>query len=111
MDEYRLCSIVDIGDPGAREFQIDADGTRAGIFVVRWGGAIYAYYNRCPHTGVTLNWLPDQFFDYDTQYLQCAMHGARFRPEDGLCVWGPCLGQALQPVALRQEEDVVYVTL
>lgn len=67
------------------------------------------YLNQCPHTGVNLNWQPDQCFDVSEQYLACSLHGALFQPVDGLCVYGPCLGQSLKKVAIEIEDGVLYI--
>jgi nitrite reductase/ring-hydroxylating ferredoxin subunit len=78
------------------------------LLIVRQGMEIYAYLNSCPHTGVNLEWLPDQFLDSSAQYIQCAMHGAMFRIEDGLCVSGPCAGDALTAIpAYLQDGEIV----
>ena len=45
-----------------------------------------------------LEWLPDQFLDSSAQYIQCSVHGAMFRIEDGWCVRGPCAGDALMAI-------------
>ena len=66
--------------------------------LLRHAGRIKVYVNRCPHAGINLEWQPDEFFDRDGHFLQCATHGALFRPEDGTCVRGPCAGDALQSV-------------
>jgi len=67
------------------------------------------YLNSCPHTGVNLNWQPDQCFDYTEQYLSCSVHGALFQPDNGKCVYGPCNGQSLTPVELIIEANAVYI--
>ena len=43
-----------------------------------------------------------RFFDDDYDALVCCHHGARYRPETGECVCGPCEGGRL--TALRLEE-------
>lgn len=63
-------------------------------------GKIAAYLNHCPHTGVNLNWQQNQCFDSSLRYLTCSMHGALFQPDDGKCIYGPCIGQSLVPVEL-----------
>lgn len=75
-------------------------------FLIKRHSHIYAYRNQCPHTGVTLNWLPNQFMDMDNEFIQCATHGALFRVEDGYCVRGPCAGASLvslQVVTIDQD--------
>ncbi len=99
MNMRRLCSLNELRDRGARGFELSLpDGTKASFIVVRDGDAVYVYHNRCPHTGINLEWQPDQFLDPDGAFLQCATHGALFRPEDGYCVRGPCAGDRLQAV-------------
>jgi nitrite reductase/ring-hydroxylating ferredoxin subunit len=77
--------------------------------VIRKNETLYAYRNRCPHTGVNLNWLPDQFLDLNGEYIQCAMHGALFRIDDGYCVYGPCAGASLEKLPLQCEQGKVYL--
>lgn len=81
----------------ALEFELP-DGEPAFALIDR--GRVRAYRNRCPHRGVTLNWVPGRFLDSDGRYLQCATHGALFRPEDGVCVAGPCVGERLPALAV-----------
>jgi nitrite reductase/ring-hydroxylating ferredoxin subunit len=103
-----LCKRTDIPDPGTREFSIELFSPPLTLFIVRQGDAVYAYVNRCPHTGVELNWQPNVFLDIDHQHLQCATHGALFRIEDGYCIYGPCLGASLTAVPLRIRKDMLY---
>jgi nitrite reductase/ring-hydroxylating ferredoxin subunit len=104
-----ICRSYDVSDPGSREFQIHRQGEIIHGLVVHWHGQWYAYVNRCPHTGVTLNWLPDQFFDVDMEYLQCGTHGALFQPQDGLCVYGPCVGRSLTCLAVVRYDDEIAI--
>jgi nitrite reductase/ring-hydroxylating ferredoxin subunit len=68
--------------------------------LVRRGGILYAYENRCPHQGTPLETFPDKFLTADGSLLICSTHGARFRVEDGVCVSGPCKGARLRPLDL-----------
>jgi nitrite reductase/ring-hydroxylating ferredoxin subunit len=76
------------------------------VFLVRRHDELYAYLNRCPHTGGPLDWVPDQFLSLDGQHIQCATHAALFRIHDGFCVAGPCSGQSLVclPVTVKAGE-------
>ena len=87
-------------------------GGMSGILVVRRGLHVYAYLNTCPHAGSPLDWVPDQFLDLNREYIQCATHGALFRIEDGVCMYGPCAGDRLTPVptAVEAGEVVLLVT-
>jgi nitrite reductase/ring-hydroxylating ferredoxin subunit len=101
-----LCTLDSIPDGSARGFALDEDTP---ILVVRQGDKAYAYINRCPHIGVQLNWLPDEFMSLDGAYLQCSLHGAQFRIEDGFCLRGPCLGRFLEPVPIRTDQGRISV--
>lgn len=79
------------------------------ILLVRKGDAVYGYRNHCPHTGVNLDWMPDQFLDLTESFIQCATHGAMFRIEDGYCLRGPCAGESLQKLYLEIEQGGVVL--
>ena len=101
--------IAAIADPGSKGFELQADATNAAFFIVHKDGQLQAYRNSCPHTGAPLEWLPDQFLDLDNMFIQCAIHGALFRTEDGECLRGPCAGQALQSLPVKLENDRIWV--
>jgi nitrite reductase/ring-hydroxylating ferredoxin subunit len=107
----RLCRLDELpeGDElEGLEFESD-EPHRAGIFVLRSGNAACAYVNRCPHLGTPLNWTPNRFLDLDKSHIICATHGAMFRLDDGVCVAGPCSGDALERVPLEVRDGVIYV--
>lgn len=79
--------------------------------LVNFEGRHFAYTNRCPHTGITLDWVNNQFFSSDNRYLMCATHGAVFKPPTGECIWGPCVGLALQSVPVEIEQGRIYARL
>jgi nitrite reductase/ring-hydroxylating ferredoxin subunit len=104
-----LCRLDAIGDPGGKGVAARAaDGSALDLVVVRRGATLRAFVNSCPHLGTPLETLPDRFFTRDGRELLCTTHGARFDPDSGRCVAGPCLGQSLRRVAIRVEgADVV----
>lgn len=111
-EEHALCALKDIADPGTKGFEVALDGQQVlRLFVVRKAGALAAYRNSCPHTGAPLEWLPHQFFDLEQSFIQCAIHGALFRPEDGYCVRGPCVGRSLEPVELAVRRGWLYLVV
>lgn len=98
----KLCELTDIpspaGQPGSLRITPQGWHNEHGICVVRDGMQVYAYENRCPHMLMPMDWIEGQFLTADKQHIQCAVHGALFRPEDGHCVAGPCTGQRLQRI-------------
>jgi len=108
MDLIALAKTGEIADGAAKEFSITRFDPPLELFVVRQRQQFFAYLNRCPHTGVNLNWLPDQFFDIEHHYIQCATHGALFQVDNGFCLRGPCAGAYLQPVSIHIKDDTIY---
>jgi len=100
-DIRTLCRLDEIDDGKGRGFNIEIDGIRRNIFVVRKGSAAYGYRNICPHAARRIDWDPDDFTDPTGEYILCSNHDARFRIEDGVCFAGPCRGQRLNPVSVR----------
>lgn len=92
-----------------RGFVFGSGLDRQAIFVIRWKGALHAYRNECPHVGTPLDWPENRFFDSEGEYLMCGTHGAIFRPEDGVCIDGPCSGRALAPIAIRVEAGEIFL--
>ena len=103
----RLCAPDEVAEGQSRGFEIVGEK----LFAVRKDGHLYAYRNRCPHRGIPLEWLPDQFLDHSASLIQCATHGALFLIESGECVAGPCAGQALQPLAIREDDQGIWIEL
>ncbi len=100
----KLCSIDEIPEAGARGFNIDGHH----LFAVKKHGNIRVYANHCPHLGIQLEFMPDQFLDMEGSLIQCAMHGALFRIEDGYCVSGPCVDQSLTALPFAVQDGDVY---
>jgi len=93
----RLCALADIPDPGGKGFLFrEGDQIFLG-FVVRRGGVVRGFVDRCPHTGTPLAAMPDRYLTREGDFIICSTHGAMFRPETGLCVAGPCEGRSLWP--------------
>ena len=105
--KHFLCRLSDIDAPGSKGFAVGADAS-VNLFVVRRQEQVFAYLNRCPHTGAPLEWKPDQFLDFQNHYIQCAIHGALFEMHSGYCVRGPCAGQFLKSEKLSIEGELIF---
>ena len=102
-----VCRLEDIDDPGSKGISVTISEQLQDIFIVRQGDNVYGYLNSCPHTGGPLDWTPDRFLDLDGKYIQCSMHAALFRIDDGRCIAGPCNGDRLTPVAVKVDAGLV----
>ena len=99
-------------EPGkSKKFTLRRGQRDLEALLVNYEGNYFAYVNRCPHTGITLDWVNNQFFSSDNRYLMCATHGAVFEPPTGECVWGPCFGLALQSVPIEIAGERIYARL
>ena len=74
-------------------------------FVLRWGDALYAFANACPHWGVDLDYGTGDFYDVAVDRVVCRTHGALFHPRTGFCEWGPCTGHSLERFELALDGD------
>nr|WP_067296923.1 Rieske (2Fe-2S) protein [Marinobacterium profundum] len=100
-----LCNTSEIPAQSARGFSLDG---RA-LVAVHHNDRFFVYENRCPHRGVELEWQPDQFFDFEGNYIQCSTHGALFKIDTGECIAGPCNGKALTQVAFSQIDGQIVL--
>ncbi len=57
-------------------------------------------------------WRKDAYLNGDGTRIVCHAHGAQFDIGSGVCVLGPCVGHALEPVKIEVAEDgtVVLIT-
>jgi len=109
MSHLKICKIDDIHEGDARGFELVAGEQVISIICIRRDNQFFAYKNSCPHTGVNLEWLPNQFLDTTQQFLLCSTHGALFQIEDGHCVSGPCAGDALQKLTIMQNHGELFI--
>lgn len=114
MAKYVVCSeaqlatiLTTINDPGSYGFAVNEQA----IFAVRKGEKLFFYRNNCPHLGIELEWVENQFLDADESLIQCATHGALFVIDSGECIYGPCMGQKLEALPHAIEDGQVLVEL
>jgi nitrite reductase/ring-hydroxylating ferredoxin subunit len=109
-DLVPLVSLHQIEDGGFLEVEAMLDGIDAESLILhRDGEAVRAWLNVCPHAGRRLDWAPGRFLKSKTGELVCAVHGATFELQAGLCVAGPCRGAALRAVAVELRDGSVHL--
>jgi nitrite reductase/ring-hydroxylating ferredoxin subunit len=92
-------------------FELEHRGEVLQGFLLQHSAGLFAYVNRCPHWAVDLDLGDGRFYDAELDRIYYKNHGALFRVPDGMCEHGPCLGRALEPVAVEVEGDDVWVSL
>lgn len=103
-----LCRVDDIQENGAICVDIALNGEEHAFIVTRADGQVHAYHNICPHAGRRLDWAPGKVL-LKERVLVCAVHGACFRIETGLCIGGPCRGEHLSRVGVQIIGDDVLL--
>jgi nitrite reductase/ring-hydroxylating ferredoxin subunit len=101
--------VDEIPDGGSKGFA-PPSRLHAGLFAVRRGAQVRVYVNSCPHLKVGLDWVEDKFLSTDGSVIVCAMHGALFQIDDGLCTFGPCYGSRLEAVKIDVISGAVFVS-
>lgn len=98
--------------PGeAMVFDYRLNGKLLDGFIIKHTEGYSCYQNLCAHIPVALDYDDGDFFHDKIGRIVCKTHGATFRPEDGFCDSGPCIGQSLTPFDLSIEGDKFKVSI
>lgn len=89
-------------------FRVRDFGVEREAFAVRFRGHVFAYVNACRHEQLPLDFGDARFFDEAYDALVCCQHGARYRPETGECVDGPCAGGRLTALAIEERDGALW---
>lgn len=98
-----LAIVAEIPD-GGFVFSYQCGPFAEGGILVRTDSGVRGWRNRCRHLAVPLDRTdPGRVATSDGRRLVCGEHGALYRPDDGLCIAGPCIGAGLRalPVVVR----------
>ena len=106
----RIAALSDIPPDGLRFPYKDGPFEEEGILLKLADGSVRAYKNECRHLPMRLDDRePCDLWDPTRKFLVCNSHGARYRPDDGLCVGGPCEGSHLRELAVVVQDDEVFL--
>ena len=111
MTSKPLCQLNDIEDGGSIGMVATIDNLPVGLALVRQGDDVFIYENSCPHNLAPMDFTPGQFLNLERDLIQCTLHGALFRIDDGHCVQGPCVGKHLKPIASEVREGAVWLVV
>ena len=103
-----IATVGEIAPGKTKKFLLDYAGTEVEGFVLNAGGEHHAWVNRCRHVPMSLDWVENQFFTAEGDFIQCATHGALYRPETGECVAGPPCGKSLHRIPLKIDAGTIY---
>lgn len=80
-------------------------------FVIATPDGLRAWRNRCRHWPAPLDMEDGEFWNPSLGAIQCKLHGAAYRAEDGFCTFGPCAGGRLDGWAVEVDGDDALVHL
>ena len=107
--ERLICASAALLDSGtAVRFDVEYFGERTPAFVLRFGGQVFAYLNRCGHLPMELDWREGEVFDSDGRRLLCSTHGASYAADTGKCVGGPCGGTPLVSLEVEERDGGIF---
>ena len=92
--------VGELAEGQSKKFMLRCGERDLECFAVNFRGRLRAYVNECRHVAMTLDWVENQFFTPDGDFLLCPTHGAFYDPETGECVAGPPCGRSLFTVPL-----------
>jgi nitrite reductase/ring-hydroxylating ferredoxin subunit len=105
----RLAALDEIPARGLLFTFSDGPFESTGI-LVRGDAGVRAWRNQCRHLAVRLDRdTPGALFDRDGALLVCQYHGALYRPDDGVCVAGPCVGSRLRELPVTVLDGQVWL--
>jgi nitrite reductase/ring-hydroxylating ferredoxin subunit len=97
-----------LSEMGGIRFTVTLDGVSYDAFAIRWRGRVHAYLNVCRHESLQLDFGDSHFFDESADALVCCHHGARYRPDTGVCFNGPCEGARLTALEVEERDGALW---
>lgn len=107
----RLANISEVEEGKWYEFNLQTEDSLFSLMLQKKNSEYIAFKNFCPHQGRRMNYSLGQFLTTKEGNLVCPAHGAEFKPDNGLCINGPCLGQSLEPVHIQLNEESIFAII
>ncbi len=107
----KLDEIKNISPDTWHEFSLQLDSGLTSILLMLTGDKYQGFKNLCPHQGRRMDYSLVKFLTTPQGNIVCPAHGAEFKPDSGLCVNGPCLGESLQEVHIEVNEGFVFAII
>ena len=105
-----IATVGEIAAGQTKKFLLDCESGELEGFLLNVAGELHAWVNRCRHVPMSLDWVENQFFTADGCFIQCATHGAYYRPDSGECIAGPPCGRSLHRIPLTIDAGTIYAS-
>lgn len=106
-----LAKISEVKNNRWYEYSLQTDNGLTSIMLIKNGGDYLAFKNLCPHQGRRMDYAVGKFLLTELGNIVCPAHGAEFNAETGLCTNGPCIGQSLQTVKIKTNEESIFTII
>ncbi|MEG8024307.1 Rieske 2Fe-2S domain-containing protein [Sphingomonas aurantiaca] len=106
----KLAPVDAVAEGKARNFVVQMRAGRFHGFVVRKDDAVVGYVDRCPHMGLPLAQVLDDYLTPRGDLIACSWHSALFEIDSGVCVGGPCGGTRLTPWPVAVVDGMIVTT-
>ena len=93
------------------EFSLQLESGFTSIMLIFSEGKYKAFKNSCPHQARRMDYSLGKFLTTPQGNIVCPAHGAEFKPDTGLCVNGPCLGESLEHVHIETNDGVAFAII
>lgn len=109
--DIRIDGIAAMAHGETRTFEFPRNGRPAQGFLIRYHQGYHAYLNQCCHWPVPLDMGDGDFFYAAADRIMCKTHGAVYRPDTGVCDYGPCVNAQLDTYPLTVQGDCILITV
>ena len=107
--EIRIEGVSAMAHGETRTFDFIREGRPAQGFLIRYHGEFHAYRNKCQHWPVPIDLGDGDFFHAGADRIMCKTHGAVYRPDTGICDYGPCVNARLEAYSAIPDGDNLLV--
>jgi nitrite reductase/ring-hydroxylating ferredoxin subunit len=107
----KLAPIDEVKEGQWYEFNLQIEDRVFSLMLQKKNNEYIAFKNFCPHQGRRMNYSLGQFLTTNEGNIVCPAHGAEFKPDSGLCVNGPCLGESLESVHIQLNEESIFAII
>jgi len=107
----KLANVEDIKDDVWHEFSLQVNKSLLSIMLLKQKEQYFAFKNCCPHQGRRMDYASGKFLISESGTIICPAHGAEFQANDGLCIGGPCLGQSLEKINIKTNDESIFAII
>jgi nitrite reductase/ring-hydroxylating ferredoxin subunit len=102
-----ICCSGDLAEGDRLGFQVLYRGEPLGALLIRFGGAVHGWINRCVRMARPLDSEDADMFDPDEGLMPCSNHGVTYDAATGACRAGLCADNFLTALKIAKRDRQV----